>query len=201
MNARKVIQKGSLQDLENLLNTKGFNAGLDKDYMIRESSRLGKEDFVARLLKDPNVDPAALGNKPLMNAVEFGHVKVFDMLVADERVDPTDNNNRAVFLAANSGREEMVKRLLALRQVNPADRGNMALMVAVERGHLPIVKLLLNDSRVTVSSKDFYDPAWIAYTHGRNDVLEFLMSHSKMQNVMSQEERELYLQYFKNQQA
>ena len=68
--------------------------------------------LVQRLLKHPEVDPAAKDNYAIRWAAYNGHVEVVKLLLHDVRVDPSTENNLAIHWAAKRGHVKVVKLLL-----------------------------------------------------------------------------------------
>ncbi len=110
------------------------------------ASKKGLHKIVARLLKNPKVNPTAQDHLPLIIACQNGHVKVVQLLLKDSRIDPSPGSNTPLILASQNGHLKIVKLLLAHSRLNlSADHKNFVLMVAKTNGRANIIKCLKND--------------------------------------------------------
>ena len=88
-----------------------------------EAAESGHVDRLRKLLKDPDVDPAADDNDAIRSAAYNGHVEAVRELLRDGRAEiPADNHSYAIRFAAANGHVEVVRerpRTESLRQTRP----------------------------------------------------------------------------------
>lgn len=121
---------------------------LGKNHALFYASQSGYSEIVNILLKDPQINPATLDNRPIIEASRHGHLEVVRLLLSNSRVDPSDQDNRAIIEASLNNHIEIVRLLLSDDRVNPSAQCNKAVRGALDCGYNQVVELLQADPGV-----------------------------------------------------
>jgi hypothetical protein len=139
-------QKGYFE-LCQVLKQKGkSDPSVDENFPIRIASLNGHLRIVEFLIKEccDQVDPAAVNNEALRNAVINNQYSVVIMLLLDPRVDHRVDNYFCLRIAAQKGYFEIFRLLLPIS--DPSIEQNFPIRIAAAKGYVEILKLLLNYS-------------------------------------------------------
>jgi ankyrin repeat protein len=107
------------------------------------------------VIMEVGYDPSDDDNLAIIYAVDYGGVKITQLLLKDSRVDPSAQNNEAVIIAVENGYLYITKLLLEDPRVDPSAQDNRAIISAAAKyGYVDIVELLLKYPRVDPSSNN-----------------------------------------------
>lgn len=143
----------------------------------------GDVEWVTRILKEGNIDPAYHESDSLLEAAGWGNLDILELLLADGRADPSAQNNYAIRLTSNV---DIVDRLLKDPRVDPCVRDNEPIMTAIKNGELDIVNRLLGDPRINASID--YRLIYIAIKNNHWDVAWRFLQVPKVINYLRDEE-------------
>ncbi|XP_067659823.1 putative ankyrin repeat protein RF_0381 isoform X2 [Haliotis asinina] len=112
----------------------------------------GNVEIVKHILSNVNVDINSRGlngKTPLMFAINFGHVQVFELLVSKGCILPIveENGKNILHMACVKGNVDMVRHILnkSIVSVDGEDSmGKTPVMLAVESGHTDVFQLLVS---------------------------------------------------------
>jgi ankyrin repeat protein len=139
-------QKGYFELCQILIETGKSDPSVDENFPIRIASLNGHSKIVEFLIKEccDQVDPAAVNNEALRNAVMNNHYSIVCILLLDPRVDHRVDNYFCLRIAAEKGYNEIFRLLLPIS--DPSIDLNFPIRVAAAKGYVEILKLLLNYS-------------------------------------------------------
>ncbi|KAJ3017506.1 UNVERIFIED_CONTAM: hypothetical protein HDU68_011607 [Siphonaria sp. JEL0065] len=150
--AHIALNNGHLNVVDCLVERSAF----DPSALIEVASKSGYLSVVQTCLQDSRL--SLNENNCLINASNFGHVDIVQLLLKDLRINPswqqTPRQLTALGYACKQGRLEIVRLLLSDDRVNPTEGDNMALLEAATHGHLDVVQFLLSDTRVDPSAEN-----------------------------------------------
>ncbi|XP_067659864.1 putative ankyrin repeat protein RF_0381 [Haliotis asinina] len=112
----------------------------------------GNVEIVKHILSKVNVDINSRGlngKTPLMFAINFGHVKVFELLVSKDCILPIvqENGKNILHMACVKGNVDMVQHILKKNIVSVDGEDSMGktpVMLAAESGHTDVFQLLVS---------------------------------------------------------
>ena len=164
-----------------------------KNKSLRSASYNGHIEIVKLLLGHRDVDPAAMCNIAIRDASFNGHIEIVKLLLEYPKVDPAAMGNDAIGYASARGHVDVVKLLLTCPTVNPADNstGKDAMRSAIKYGEYPSVVLLLQHPRVRVKIQHLR----AAITHGREKILELLLTRPEVWSDIQLDHGEALLQH------
>jgi len=180
--------------LKYLIEQRRANFKIENNDYITMASREGHKDIVAFLIekgidvnqKNQLQETGNGGKNALLEACEYGHLDIVQMLLAYANVDVNaldQFGNTPLMLASMKDRREVVKVLLKQKNINVNQQdvkvGLCAIECASMSNNKEIVKLLLKNENIAVNQQDNIGATalmWASF-HGYKKVVKMLLQH------------------------
>lgn len=127
-----------------------------------QSCQDGNLSRVEQLIRG-GANPAAGGNRALIQAIWHNRVEIARILLRDPRVNPAAPRNRPIIAATYTGNPDIMRHLL---QDGRAAIPTSAITNAAEHGYAQIVRMLLDDRRVSAKWINVKQLRWAARVGG-----------------------------------
>ncbi|KAJ3224257.1 hypothetical protein HDU81_008652 [Chytriomyces hyalinus] len=181
-----------------------FDPSMDHSEPLVLACSGGHRKVAKLLLKDPRVDPNAVGevlvgrdcefhsvecrNKHLLAAARHGHEDVVRLLLSEPRRD--GDESEALVMAACAGQAHIISLLVKDGRANASWENSSCLREACRRGHLAVVRLLLTSSDADINAYDVAtdwfnegkvsSPLLEAQRNGHTAVVEYLLKDARL---------------------
>lgn len=152
--------------------------------------KFGRVDLAISLIQNKIFDPSSYNNVALVNACQYGHLIIVELLLKDSRVI-TEMNKPGKYIIGNliniclvntcaHGHLDVLNRLLQFKESDPSYKDNTALIIACEKGYYYIVKRLMEDERVNSNLNLHYSPLEAACIKGNLQIVDLLLSYDQV---------------------